>query len=190
MKKITLFSLVAVTVLFTACGEETKKVVEEVNKTKVAEAVKKDTISALETAKIKMAEAADAAKAAATEMAAEAKVEAEKMAAEASDKAAALKVEAEAKAAQLKQAAVEAMAPKAPAVYDKCKGCHGLEGKTAALGKSAIIGGQDKQAIIASMNAYKEGTKNEVGMGSLMKGQAASLSDEEIEAIAEYLSKQ
>jgi cytochrome c553 len=165
--------------LFTACGEETKKVVEEVNKTKVAEAVKKDTISALETAKIKMAEAADAAKAAATEMAAEAKVEAEKMAAEASDKA-----------AQLKQAAAEAMAPKAPAVYDKCKGCHGLEGKTAALGKSAIIGGQDKQAIIASMNAYKEGTKNEVGMGSLMKGQAASLSDEEIEAIAEYLSKQ
>ena len=111
MKKITLFSLVAVTVLFTACGEETKKVVEEVNKTKVAEAVKKDTISALETAKIKMAEAADAAKAAATEMAAEAKVEAEKMAAEAAEKA-----------AQLKQAAAEAVAPKAPSVYDKCKG--------------------------------------------------------------------
>jgi cytochrome c len=190
MKKITIFSLSVLAVLFTACGEETKKVVEEVNKTKVAEAVKKDTISALETAKTKIAEAADAAKVAASEMAAEAKVEAEKMAAEAANKAEELKAEAEAKAEQLKQSATEAMAPKAPVVYDKCKACHGLEGKTAALGKSAIIAGQDKQAIITSMNAYKAGTKNETGMGGIMKGQAASLSDEDIEAIAEYLSKQ
>lgn len=202
MKKITLLSIIAATVLFTACGEETKKVVEEVNKTKVAEAVKKDTISAFETAKAKMVEAAAATKVAAEKMAEEVKVEAKKMAEAASKKAEELKVEANAtaaaagamveeKTAELTQAAREALATsKPPAVYDKCKGCHGIDGKTAALGKSAVIAGQDKQAIITSMNQYKAGTKNVTGMGSLMKGQAASLSDEEIEAIAEYLSKQ
>jgi len=195
MKKITLFSLVAVTVLFTACGEETKKAVEEINKTKVAEAVKKDTVSAFEDAKTKMAEAAAAAKVAAAKMAEDAKVEAERMAAEAAAKAEELKAAAEVEAVELKEAA-EAKATEAmvaltmPAAYDKCKGCHGDDGKTAALGKSAVIGGQDKEAIIASMNAYKAGTKNEVGMGALMKGQAASMSDEDIEAVAEYLSKQ
>jgi cytochrome c553 len=179
-----------------------KKAVDEINKTKVAEAVKKDTVSALETAKIKMAEAAAAAKVAAAQMAEEAKVEAKKMADAAADKAAELKAAAEAnataaaavveeKTAELRQAATEALAPATPpAAYDKCKGCHGVDGKTAALGKSAVIAGQSKEAIIASMNAYKAGTKNEVGMGALMKGQALSMSDEDIEAVAEYLSKQ
>lgn len=196
MKKVTLFSLAVATVLFTACGEETKKAVDEINKTKVAEAVKKDTVSAFEEAKIKMAEAAAAAKVAAAQMAEEAKVEAEKMAAEASAKAEELKAAAEVEAAELKKAAeakaseaMAALSPTAPAAYDKCKGCHGADGKTKALGKSAIIAGQDKAAIITSMNEYKAGTKNVAGMGTLMKGQAASMSDEDIEAVAEYLSQ-
>ena len=195
MKKIIILSLSAATVMFTACGEETKKAVDEINKTKVAEAVKKDTVSAFEDAKIKMGEAAEAAKVAAAKMAQEAKVEAERMAAEAEAKAEELKAAAEVEAVELKEAA-ESTAAEAiasftiPAAYDKCKGCHGDDGKTAALGKSAVIAGQSKEAIIASMNAYKAGTKNEVGMGALMKGQAASMSDEEIEAVAEYLSKQ
>ena len=88
MKNSTLLSLVTATVLFTACGEETQKAVAEVNTTKVAEAVKKDTVNAVEAAKIKIAEAAAAAKVAATEMAAEAKVEAEKIAEAAAEKAA------------------------------------------------------------------------------------------------------
>ena len=125
----------------------------------------------------------------------EAKVEAERLASEAAVKAEELKAAAEVEAQELKEAAAEkaseAMtALTMPAAYDKCKGCHGDDGKTAALGKSAVIGGQSKEAIIASMNAYKAGTKNEVGMGALMKGQAASMSDEDIEAVAEYLSKQ
>lgn len=190
-----MLSLAAAAVLFTACGEETQKAVEEINTTKVTEAVKKDTVNAFEEAKIKMAEAAAAAKVAAAKMAEEAKVEAERMAAETAAKAEELKAAAEVEAVELKEAA-EAKAAEAmtaitmPAAYDKCKGCHGDDGKTVALGKSAVIGGQSKEAIIASMNAYKEGTKNEAGMGALMKGQAASMSDENIEAVAEYLSKQ
>jgi cytochrome c553 len=190
MKKITLLSLATATLLFTACGEETKKVVEEVNKTAVAEAVKKDAISAFDEAKKKMTEAAEAAKVAAVHMAEEAKVEAEKMAAEAAEKAAELKVEAEAKTAELTQAATAALTPSSPpAAYDKCKGCHGVDGKTAALGKSAVIGGQDKEALITSMHEYKAGKKNVACMGALMQGQVSSMSDEDIEAVAEYLSQ-
>ncbi len=185
MKKITLLSLAAATVLFTACGEETQKVAAEVNTTKVAEAVKTDTINAAEAAKSKISEAASAAK-----------VEAKKMADTASEKAAAATVKVaetvEEKAAALSESAKAAMAsetPEAPAAYAKCTGCHGANGKTKALGKSAIIAGQDKETLITSLREYKAGTKNVAGMGSLMKGQVATMSDEEIEAIAAYLSQ-
>ena len=198
MKKITLFSLVSATVLFTACGEETKKVAAEVNTTAVVEAVKKDTVSAVEAAKIKAAEIAEAAK-----------IEADKIAATAAKKAEEAKSAVEAKAVEaaaavkektveLKEAASSAVAsampasstaaPVAPEAYAKCVGCHGADGKTKALGKSAVIAGQDKAALITSMNEYKAGTKNVAGMGALMKGQAASMSDADIEAVAEYLS--
>jgi cytochrome c553 len=169
MKKITLFSLVAATVLFTACGEETKKVVEDVNKTAVAEAVKKDTVNALEASKIAAATA---------------------------EKAAEAKAAVKEKTAELTEAATTAVASAMPAsstaapeAYAKCVGCHGADGKTKALGKSAVIAGQDKAALITSINEYKAGTKNVAGMGMLMKGQVASMSDADIEAVAEYLSQ-
>lgn len=195
MKKITLLSLVTATVLFTACGEETKKVAAEVNTTAVVEAVKKDTVNAVEAVKVKV-----------TEVAASAKVEAGKIADAAAEKAAEAKVATEAKAseavaavkekaAELTESATAAIAsatsevPAEPAAYAKCKGCHGADGKTKALGKSAVIAGQDKAALITSMNEYKAGTKNVAGMGMLMKGQVASMSDADIEAVAEYLSQ-
>ena len=199
MKNFTLFSLVAASMLFTACGEKTEKAVEETSVV-VKEAVKEDTLSALEAAKKSLSDAAEATKAKAAEMAESAKIEAEKMAAAASEKTAELKASAEESIAEatteLKEqaekvsvAASDAMATlTAPAAYAKCKGCHGADGKTVALGKSAVIAGQDKAAIIASLNEYKAGTKNVAGMGGLMKGQVASLSDEDFEAIAEYLS--
>ncbi len=199
MKNFTLLSLVAASMLFTACGEKTEKAVEETSVV-VKEAVKEDTLSALEAAKKSLSDAAEATKAKAAEMAESAKIEAEKMAAAASEKTAELKASAEENIAEatteLKEqaekvsvAASDAMATMtAPAAYAKCKGCHGADGKTVALGKSAVIAGQDKAAIIASLNEYKAGTKNVAGMGGLMKGQVASLSDEDFEAIAEYLS--
>ena len=185
MKNSTLLSLVAAAVLFTACGEETQKVAAEVNTTKVAEAVKKDTVNAVESAKSKITEAAEAAKVEAKEMA---DVAAEK--AEAAKETAASKVAEAAAVVEEKAAAMTASAtPEAPAAYAKCTGCHGANGKTKALGKSAIIAGQDKEALITSLKEYKAGTKNVAGMGSLMKGQVATMTDEEIEAVAEYLSQ-
>jgi len=197
MKNITLLSLVAATLLFTACGEKTKEAASEAAD-KVTEAVKADTTSVVDATKKAATDAAEAAKAKAEEVAAAAKEEADKMAAAAAEQAAAVSAAAAAKATEaadaLKERAAEATAavtatPTAPASYAKCKGCHGADGKTKALGKSAVIAGQDKAALVAAMNEYKAGTRNVAGMGMLMKGQVASLNDADVEAIADYLSQ-
>lgn len=188
MKNFTLLSLIAASMLFTACGEKTEKAVEETSEV-VKEAVKEDTLSALDEAKKALSNAAEATKAKAAEMAAEAEKKTAELKASAEESIAEADKELTQKAETVKAVATEAIASiSAPAAYAKCKGCHGVDGKTMALGKSAVIAGQDKAALIASLNEYKAGTKNVAGMGGLMKGQVVSLSDEDFEAIAEYLS--
>jgi len=215
MKNITVFSLVAAALLFAACGEKTKEAANTVTEavkedtSSLEKLTKQAVIDAAETAKAKAAEMAKVAKeeadklaaaaaekaaemkaaaeAKAVEMAEAAKVEAEKLVKEAAEKAAEVKAATEAKAAEITTAVTEAVSS-SPSAYAKCKGCHGVDGKMKALGKSAVIAGQDKAAIIASMNAYKAGTKDVAGMGSLMRAQAMSMSDEDIEAVADYLS--
>jgi cytochrome c553 len=91
-----------------------------------------------------------------------------------------------------KKAVAEATKPaekaSAPAVYAKCAGCHGKDGKMKALGKSEVIAGQSKDDLVKKIKEYKAGTRNVAGMGALMKGQVSSLSDADIDAIATYLS--
>ena len=82
------------------------------------------------------------------------------------------------------------MAADGAALFKKCAGCHGMHGEKKALGKSAVIKGWPKEKTIEALKGYKAGTRNVHGMGMLMKGQVASLSDADIEAIADYLSKQ
>ncbi|MEY3002029.1 MAG: hypothetical protein RLZZ428_404 [Pseudomonadota bacterium] len=142
MKQITLLSIITATLLFTGCGEETKKAAAEATVSNV-EAVQEKTDKVVEETQAKVEETIETTQ-----------------------------------------------ALMAPTVFDKCKGCHGANGQQAAMGKSAIIAGQDKETLIASMKAYQAGTRNEVGFGGLMKGQLASVTDEDINAIAEYLSKQ
>ncbi len=72
--------------------------------------------------------------------------------------------------------------------YQKCVGCHGANGEKAALGKSKIIKDMTKAEIIASMKGYKDGSYGGA-MKGLMKGQAASLDDAAIEAIANQIGK-
>ena len=74
------------------------------------------------------------------------------------------------------------------ALYKKCAGCHGAKGEKKALGKSAVIGGVDKAKLIEDLKGYKAGTLNLHGMGGLMKGQVASFSDADIEAVAAYIN--
>ncbi len=74
------------------------------------------------------------------------------------------------------------------ALFAKCAGCHGQKGEKAALGKSAVIQGMDAAKLEELIKGYKAGTLNQHGMGTLMNGQVKSLSDEDIKAVAEYIS--
>ncbi len=81
------------------------------------------------------------------------------------------------------------MAADGAALYKKCAGCHGMHGEKKALGKSAVIKDMSKADILAALKGYKAGTRNVHGMGALMKGQVASLSEEDMKAIADYIGK-
>ncbi len=85
-------------------------------------------------------------------------------------------------------ASVSVMAADGAALYKKCAACHGAAGEKAALGKSAHIGGVDAATIAADLHGYKAGTTNKKGMGALMKGQVASYSDADIEAVSAYIA--
>ncbi len=80
------------------------------------------------------------------------------------------------------------MAADGAALYKKCAACHGANAEKAALGKSGIIQGRDAASIVADLKGYKAGTTNKKGMGALMKGQVATYSDEDIAAVAAYIS--
>jgi cytochrome c553 len=73
-------------------------------------------------------------------------------------------------------------------LYMKCQACHGADGKTIALGKSAKIAGWDKAKILEALKGYKAGTRNVYGMGGTMVGQAGMLSDTDMGKVADYIS--
>ena len=74
------------------------------------------------------------------------------------------------------------------ALYAKCAGCHGANGKTKALGKSNPIAGMAAADVVKDLEGYKAGTLNKHGMGGVMKGQA-NMSAEDMKALGEYISK-
>ena len=74
------------------------------------------------------------------------------------------------------------------ASYAKCANCHGSNGEKVALGKSAAIAGQDIDKTIEQLNGYKAGTLDIYGMGNMMRGQVASMDDEAIKEVAEYIA--
>ncbi len=86
--------------------------------------------------------------------------------------------------------AVSLMAADGATLAKKCAGCHGAHFEKKALGKSAVVKGWPKEKIVEALKGYKAGTRNVYGMGALMKAQVAALSDADIEALADYISKQ
>jgi cytochrome c553 len=79
------------------------------------------------------------------------------------------------------------MASEGEALYKACASCHGQNGEKAALGKSQIIKGWDKEKIAASLKGYKDGSYGGA-MKGVMKGQVSRLDDEKIDALATYIS--
>jgi len=212
MKKITLLSLVAATVLFTGCGEDAKKAAADAASA-VTDTVKEHATAAMDSAKSAAADAVEATKAKAVEAASEVREAAsakvadatqalKEKAAEATEKVTGVVKQtaervidpskevgaADATPAETTQSATTTDSASGKVAFAKCAGCHGADGKTKALGKSEIIAGQSVADLETKLAAYKAGTRNVAGMGMLMKGQVSAMSDEDIKAVAEYIS--
>ena len=74
------------------------------------------------------------------------------------------------------------------ASFAACAACHGAKGEKPTLGKSEIIAGWNEAKVVASLNGYKAGTLNVHGMGAVMKGQVAKLSDADIADLAKQIA--
>ncbi len=71
----------------------------------------------------------------------------------------------------------------------KCASCHGSTAEKSALGKSQIIKGWESGKIVSALQGYKEGSYGGA-MKGLMASQVASLSQNDMEALANFISKQ
>ena len=73
-------------------------------------------------------------------------------------------------------------------IFIACSSCHGKDASKSALGKSKVIKGWEASKVVAALKGYKAGTYGGA-MKGIMKGQALKLSDAEMQAVAEYISK-
>ncbi len=75
-------------------------------------------------------------------------------------------------------------------LYKKCANCHGEKAEKKALGISDVIANWDAKKIEKALLEYKEGIRNahSGNYGGLMKGQVKSLSQDDIKALAKYIS--
>ncbi len=178
------------------CGGDKKSVATQAKEEAPATAEKTKEVVADKASEAKEAvsKAVEKTKEAVAQKASEAKEAASKAVESVKEKAASAVDSAKAAAASVASAATAAVAaatdsgPDGKALFAKCAGCHGADGKTKAMGKSALLAGQSAADLETKIAAYKAGTRNETGMGALMKGQVGSLSDADVKAIATYIS--
>jgi len=207
MKKITLLSIVTAAMLLTGCnnassnakeatataGEASSSTMDTAKEkmSQAADTTKEKAAETMEAVKEKTADAVEATENKAKEVAMAAKEKAAEMMDSAKEKAADAVEATKEKAAEMTGAADKKTSPdsgQGKALYAKCAGCHGSDGKTKALGKSDIIAGMDAAVIAEDLKGYKAGILNKHGMGGIMKGQAAPLSDADISVLSAYIS--
>jgi cytochrome c553 len=70
-------------------------------------------------------------------------------------------------------------------LYATCAGCHGTAGAGSG-GVLAVLAGQPKDSLAASLRAFKAGTRPATIMQQIAKG----YTDEQIEQLAAYLAAQ
>jgi len=68
-----------------------------------------------------------------------------------------------------------------------CQACHGADAKSPIMPAYPKIAGQGKEYVIQQMTDIKSGARNN-GQTAAMKGIMASVSEDDIKAIAEYLA--
>ncbi len=82
-------------------------------------------------------------------------------------------------------AAGAAEQPSAAMLANACAGCHGTHGGSAGLTMPSLAG-QSKTSIVEAMKKFKSGQRPSSIMGRLAKG----YTDQQIEALGEFFSKQ
>ncbi len=73
-------------------------------------------------------------------------------------------------------------------LYAACAACHGEKGELKALDASKIIKDMSKADFTTALKGYKAGTYGGAQKES-MQPQAATLSDAQIKALADYIAK-
>ena len=66
--------------------------------------------------------------------------------------------------------------------------CHGADGKTLSMGKSKAIAGWSVEQTMTALNGYKDGSYGGA-LKAVMKGQVSPMSETQMKAVAEYISK-
>ncbi|WJW75955.1 cytochrome c [Thiohalobacter sp. IOR34] len=69
-----------------------------------------------------------------------------------------------------------------------CTACHGKDAKSPIMPQYPKLAGQNKAYLIQQLKDIKSGARNN-GMTAAMKGIMHMVNEQEIEAIADYLSK-
>lgn len=74
------------------------------------------------------------------------------------------------------------------ALYARCAGCHGADGAKQALGVGRPLKGLSAEEAAKALHGYK--AKNFGGeKKAIMESQTALMSEEDIQALAQYISK-
>lgn len=84
------------------------------------------------------------------------------------------------------QAAKEAGPVEVEALAAPCAACHGAGGAKPILPSYPIIAGQYEDYLVHALKGYRDGKRK----NAVMAGQAANLSDDQIEALADYYANQ
>ncbi|WP_457595941.1 c-type cytochrome [Hydrogenimonas sp.] len=192
--KVLALSLVAAMVVMSGCGDKKSESVahEAAPKAEVkpaAEAPKSapEAAAPAPAKEVKEEAPAQAAEKEAPAAEAPAKEEVAKKVEQIADKVA--QGEAEGAAAPVQEKVEEAKkSVDAAVLFAKCAGCHGMKGEKHALGQSNVIAGQSKAELIEKIEGYQKGTYGGA-MKSLMQGQVKNLTPEEVDALADYISK-
>ena len=69
-------------------------------------------------------------------------------------------------------------------LYASCAACHGTAGRPASGGSLPALAGQPREALVASMKAFQDGSRPATIMHQIAKGYTS----EQIELIAAYLA--
>lgn len=79
--------------------------------------------------------------------------------------------------------------PDAEVLYGKCAACHGKDGKSVAPGSvgNVLIASLNKAQVRESLKGFRERTLSKGGNSVIMYMQTKNLSDEDIEALANYI---